>query len=98
MSKNKKGAADSYVERIMVHVIKWISQPIKRSWSWVVSINDSRSKIQHIQRAKPSVTKRKLEESIDKNFDRAKKKAEKEMSVIKRYIKNRQSRTASGYL
>ena len=54
---------------------------MKRSWSWLVSIYDSRNKIKKIQKISPSINKAKLEQAIDENFDKAKRLAEKEMGI-----------------
>jgi hypothetical protein len=56
LSRSEKRALKSQLIRLMTHVIKWKSQPEKRSRSWVASIYNARSEIRDIQEETPSLT------------------------------------------
>lgn len=45
LSRSDKRALKSQLIRLMVHIIKWKSQPERRSFSWVASINNAREEI-----------------------------------------------------
>ena len=62
-----------------MHIIKWKSQKERRGNSWKNSIKNSRRQISDIQSEKPSLNAEFLKKNWDKTFDKAKKKAEKEM-------------------
>jgi len=72
-------AAESYLVRLMKHIIKWFVQPEKRSSSWLRSIEDSRTKLKKIKKDKPSINKSFLLKRWDQLFKTAKKDAEKDM-------------------
>jgi len=56
LSRSEKRALKSQIIRLMKHVIKWKSQPEKRSRSWVVTIQNARTEIKDIQEETPSLT------------------------------------------
>ena len=56
LSRSEKRALKSQLIRLMLHIIKWQSQPEKRSLSWVASIKDAREEIADIQEETPSLT------------------------------------------
>jgi hypothetical protein len=56
LSRSEKRAIKSQIIRLMKHVIKWKSQPEKRSRSWVVTIQNARTEIKDIQEETPSLT------------------------------------------
>lgn len=56
LSRSEKRAFKSQIIRLMKHVIKWKSQPEKRSRSWVVTIQNARTEIKDIQEETPSLT------------------------------------------
>ena len=54
LSRSEKRALKSQLVRLMLHIIKWQSQPERRSSSWVASIKDARDEMP-IFRTKPPV-------------------------------------------
>lgn len=81
MASNLKNAALSQLRRIMLHIIKWITQPGKRSRSWITSIENGRDELKIIEKKKPSANRKFLRENWDDTFNKAKKGAEKEMQT-----------------
>jgi len=79
LSRSEKRALKSQLVRLMLHVIKWKSQPEKRSRSWVASIKDARDEIADIQDETPSLNNAVIESLWDKAFVIAKRDAEAEM-------------------
>ncbi len=81
----------SQLIRLMLHIIKWIEQPNRRSRSWELSIKNSQKAIEKIQINKPSLSDSYICKNWDKSFLKAKKGALKEMKKdvkIKKLSKN----------
>ena len=76
--KNKKSFL-SYLVNLMSHIIKWESEPSKRSTSWQRTIRNSRREISNIQRKQPSLNTDFLEQNWEHSTEKAIKEAEKEM-------------------
>ena len=81
MANKFKNAALSQLRRIMLHIIKWIAQPGKRSRSWINSIENGRDELKLIAKKKPSVNRKFLRENWDATFKKAKQGAENEMNA-----------------
>lgn len=79
MGRSEKRALRSQLVRLMVHVIKWKSQPQKRSSSWAISILSARREIEGIQEDTPSLNRNVIELMWEKSFKEAVKEAELEM-------------------
>jgi hypothetical protein len=79
LSRSEKRALKSQLVRLMLHIIKWRTQPERRSLSWVASIADARDEIADIREETPSLNERIIEELWDKAFAIAKRDAEAEM-------------------
>ncbi|MFQ3597166.1 MAG: DUF29 family protein [Chloroherpetonaceae bacterium] len=79
MGRAERNALDSQLVRLMKHVIKWKSQPERRSVSWAVSIANARYEIQKTQRYEPSITDDVIRELWSSAFKQARKEAELEM-------------------
>jgi len=79
LSRSEKRALKSQLVRLMLHIIKWQSQPERRSLSWIASIMDARDEIADIQEETPSLTNHVIEELWDKAFIIAKRDAQAEM-------------------
>jgi hypothetical protein len=79
LSRSEKRALKSQLIRLMVHIIKWQSQPERRSLSWVASINDARDEIIDIQEETPSLNDNAIKELWDKTFVIANRDAAAEM-------------------
>ncbi|MFN3638531.1 MAG: DUF29 family protein [Chloroherpetonaceae bacterium] len=79
MCRAERNAVDSQLVRLMKHIIKWESQPERRSVSWAVSIVNARYEIRKIQRYEPSITDDVIRALWDGAFKQAQKEAEIEM-------------------
>jgi hypothetical protein len=79
LSRSEKRALKSQLIRLMLHIIKWQSQPEKRSLSWAASIKNAREEIADIQEETPSLTSSVVEELWEKVFIIATRDAQAEM-------------------
>ena len=79
MANKDRKSVLSYLKVLMVHVIKWKSQPDKRSSSWIGSINNAKKGIARVQRKVPSIKNDFIKENWDSIFQKATEKAEEEM-------------------
>lgn len=79
LSRSDKHAVRSHLIRLMTHVIKWKTQPEKRSVSWIATIENARNEIRDYQEETPSLTDEVIKEMWEKCFARALKEAELEM-------------------
>ena len=80
LSRSEKRALKSQLVRLMLHIIKWQTQPERRSLSWIARIKDARDEIADIQEETPSLTNHVIEELWDKAFIIAKRDAQAEMA------------------
>ena len=80
MSRSERQAVKSQLTRLMLHIIKWKTQPNKRSRSWIVSILDARDAIEESQEEMPSLNREFIESLWEQAFVKAKRKAEAEMN------------------
>jgi hypothetical protein len=78
LSRAERRALRSQLTRLMTHVIKWRSQPEKRSRSWLLTILQARREIDAIQEETPSLNRSVVESLWQKCFDAAKEDAETE--------------------
>jgi len=65
---------------LMMHIIKWKTQPERRSRGWIASINSARREIEEIQEETPSLNRAVIKGMWDKCFKAAKEDAEGEMN------------------
>lgn len=79
VARSERRALRSQLIRLMVHVIKWLTQPERRSGSWAVTIYQSRDEIAAIMEEVPSLTRTVLEEMWDGAFTAASRQARAEM-------------------
>ncbi len=79
LSRSEKRALKSQLIRLMLHIIKWKSQPERRSLSWIASIKGAREEIEDIQEETPSLNNRAIEILWFKAFNTAKRNAQAEM-------------------
>jgi len=82
LSRSEKRALRSQLVRLMMHIIKWKTQPERRSVSWRSSIRSARYEIAEIQEDTPSLTRAVIKEIWDRCFKHAKNEAELEMNRI----------------
>ncbi len=80
LARSDRRALRSQLVRLMVHVIKWLSQPDQRCRSWASSIRQARAEIAEIQEETPSLTDDVVKGAWDRCFDLAKDQAESEMN------------------
>ncbi len=80
MGRSERRALKSYLELLMVHIIKWKSQPKFRSFSWARTIHNARSEIEEIQEETPSLNNTVIQDIWEKTFLKAQKDAEAEMN------------------
>ena len=64
----------------MAHVIKWQTQPEKRSRSWRATIRNARREIGEIQEDTPSLNRSLIEAMWDRCLEAAREDAEAEMN------------------
>ncbi len=79
MSRSDRRAMESFLTILMAHVIKWKSQPEKRSVSWAKTILNARREIKRIQRDSPSLNRTYLESIWNECFNDARQDAELDM-------------------
>lgn len=79
LARSEKRALKSQLVRLMLHIIKWKSQPEKRSRSWLASIGNAREEIADIREETPSLNENVILGLWDKAFAMAKREAQAEM-------------------
>ena len=80
LSRSDKRALKSQLVRLMMHIIKWKSQPERRSFSWVASIKDAREEITDIQEETPSLTNQVIQDMWNRCLQIAIRDAQGEMN------------------
>ena len=80
LARSEKRALKNQLIRLMMHIIKWKSQPERRSRSWSASIQNAREEILDIQEEIPSLTEAVILEMWEKCFRAAKREADGEMN------------------
>jgi hypothetical protein len=79
MSRTDRRAVKSHLVLLMTHIIKWRTQPHKRSRSWAMTIRNARREIREIQEDTPSITDETIRSYWSKAFAEAIADAEEEM-------------------
>jgi hypothetical protein len=79
LSRAERRALKSQLVRLMAHVLKWKTQPHKRSRSWAATIRSARSAVTDIQEDTPSLTDDVIRSMWDSCFESAKDQAESEI-------------------
>ncbi|QTA86156.1 DUF29 domain-containing protein [Desulfonema magnum] len=85
LGRSEKRVLRSQMIRLMMHIIKWRTEPQRRSRSWLATIENARVEIDAILEDEPSL-KRRIPELWEKSFRSALRLAEKETG-IRSYIK-----------
>jgi len=80
LSRSDKRALKSHLIRLMVHVLKWQTQPDKRSRGWRASIRNARKEIRDIREDTPSLNRAAIERMWQDCFESASEEAEAEMN------------------
>ncbi|MDF0553540.1 DUF29 domain-containing protein [Kamptonema sp. UHCC 0994] len=86
MGKSKRLAMKSQLIRLMVHIIKWKSQPERRGSSWANTIFLARQEIEDIYEEVPSLNRDFIESVWEQCFQKAVKQAEFEMRKAKCHL------------
>ena len=79
LSRSERRALKSQLARLMLHIIKWRTQPERRSRSWLASIGNARDEIADIREETPSLNETVIADIWDKAFVIATREAEAEM-------------------
>jgi hypothetical protein len=79
MSRSDKRALKCQLVRLMAHVIKWRSQPERRSLGWVASIESAREEIADIREETPSLNEAVIQALWERAFATALRQAEAEI-------------------
>jgi hypothetical protein len=79
MSRSDKRALKSQLVSLMAHVIKWRSQPERRSLSWVAGIENAREQIADIREETPSLNEAVIRALWERALATALRQAEAEM-------------------
>lgn len=82
LGRSEKRALKSHLIRLMAHIIKWKTQPERRSHSWAATIYNAREEIRDIQAETPSLTDAAIQEMWDRCFLSAKREAEGDMNQV----------------
>jgi hypothetical protein len=80
LGRSEKRALKSQLIRLMAHIIKWHTQPEKRSHSWVATIYNAREEIADIQAETSGLTDSVIGEMWEMCFRAAKREAEGDMN------------------
>jgi hypothetical protein len=79
LSRSDKRALKSQLVRVMLNIIKWRTEPERRSLSWIAGIEDARDEIADIREETPNLNEKVLQELWTRAFIIAKRDAEAEM-------------------
>lgn len=80
LGRSEKRALKSQLVRLMAHIIKWKTQPERRSYGWVATICNAREEIADIQSETPSLTRDAIRDLWEASFRVATREAEGEMN------------------
>jgi hypothetical protein len=64
LARADKRALESYLIRVMPHVITWKMQPERRSRSWMRTVRNGREEIRKLQQDAPSLTDEFIREQL----------------------------------
>lgn len=80
LGRSEKRALESYIEVLLLHLLKWIYQPAKRCNSWKSSISGTQSRIKRLLKQNPSM-KNLMDELIVECYEFAKDGASSETGL-----------------
>jgi hypothetical protein len=83
ISRNEENSLQSYLERLLLHLLKYAYQPDKITPSWESSIENSRDRIRLLFKRSPSL-KSKIEELFEDAYPLARRQAGAQMRMHKR--------------
>lgn len=79
VSRSDRSALESYLMRLMQHIIKWKVQPERRSRSWYSTIDNCRNQIGRLQQRRPSLNRQVMERMWDHVLHKAQQEAETDL-------------------
>jgi hypothetical protein len=88
MAKKDKREFRAFLELVMMHILKWKTQPLKRSTSWAKTIRNGRKEMRVILEDIPSINKDYIQEIWQVAFDSAVEDAKYEMNFSKNEKQN----------
>ena len=80
MSKSEKRALQSFLENLLMHLLKWVHQPGLRGNSWKYTVIEQRKRLHNHLRENPGL-KGKLDESIKDAYSLARLSAARETGL-----------------
>ena len=80
MGASNRRALGSYLELVLLHLLKWQFQPNKRSSSWIESINKGRNAVERLLEESPSLVPQ-LPTKVVNEYPRARRGAAKETGL-----------------
>lgn len=80
LSRSDRRVLKSHLIQLMAHIIKWQTQPERRTRSWRASIRNARREIAEIQEDTPNLTRAVVESMWASCWEAAKDQAEGEMN------------------
>jgi len=83
MARSEQRTVQSFLELLLIHLLKWRYEPNRRSGSWRVSIQNARSGIRDELADSPSL-RVKLPLLIERGYERARRSAGVEMELDER--------------
>ncbi len=83
MGRSEENSLQSYLERLLLHLLKYAYQPDKITPSWESSIENSRDRIRLLFKRSPSL-KSKIEELFEDAYPLARRQAGAQMRMRKR--------------
>jgi hypothetical protein len=88
MGRSEENSLQSYLERLLLHLLKYAYQPEKITPSWESSIENSRERIRLLFKRSPSL-KSKIEERFEDAYPLARRHAGAQMRMSKRQWETR---------
>lgn len=80
MGASNRRALGSYLELVLLHLLKWQFQPGKRTTLWIESIDKGRNAIERLLEESPSLTPQ-LSTKVTAEYRRARRGAAKETNL-----------------
>lgn len=80
MGASNRRALGSYLELVLLHLLKWRFQPERRGNSWIESIGKGRNAIERLLEESPSLAPQ-LPLKVDAEYRRARREATKETGL-----------------
>lgn len=81
MSQQDINTVESFLSLIMLHILKWKTQPEKRTKSWIFSIENGRREIAKRKAKRPSITDKIILNLWQEAFEDARFRAANEMDM-----------------